>query len=231
MRSFACVRASTSVWSGVTEPWRTRKRLIRPANGSAIVLKTNAAVCAPSMCVIEPVLAGDGTPSTIRSSSARVPRFFVATPQATGKTSPRVTASLSACATSSTPSSSPSRYFSISASSVWTTSSSSFSRYSWTSSAISSGIGPGSAPLAALGARVRAHVQDVDDPGQLVLGCRSAGGRRRSARRAAPAAGRARGRSRRARGRACSRRRRARARAPRRASRPGPCRPRRPSRR
>ena len=99
------------------------------------------------MWVIEPVFAGEGTPSTIRSSSACVPRFFVATPQATGKTSPRVTASLSACATSSTPSSSPSRYFSISASSVWTTSSSSFSRYSCTSSAISSGIGPGSPSL------------------------------------------------------------------------------------
>ena len=56
-------------------------------------------------------------------------------------------------------------------------------------------------------------------PRQLVLGCRSAAGRRRTARRAAPAAPRARGRSRRARGRACSRRRRARARAPRRASR------------
>ena len=32
-----------------------------------------------------------------------MPRFFVATPHATRKTSPRVTASLSACATSSTP--------------------------------------------------------------------------------------------------------------------------------
>ena len=53
--------------------------------------------------------AGDGTPSTSRSSSAFVPRFFVATPQATGNTSPRVTASLRACATSSAPSSWPSR--------------------------------------------------------------------------------------------------------------------------
>ena len=39
---------------GPNVPWRTRKRLIRPANGSAIVLKTKAAVSAPSMCVIEP---------------------------------------------------------------------------------------------------------------------------------------------------------------------------------
>ena len=54
-------------------------------------------------------LAGEGTPSTSRSSSAVVPRFFVATPHATGNSSPRVTASLSACATSSVPSSSPSR--------------------------------------------------------------------------------------------------------------------------
>ena len=54
--------------------------MIRPANGSAIVLKTKAAVCAPSMCVIEPIFAGEGTPSTIRSSSACVPRFFVAHP-------------------------------------------------------------------------------------------------------------------------------------------------------
>ena len=33
---------------------------------------------------VEPLRAGDGTPSTSRSSSACVPRFFVATPQATG---------------------------------------------------------------------------------------------------------------------------------------------------
>jgi hypothetical protein len=53
--------------------------------------------------------AGEGTPSTSRSRTAVVPRFFVATPQATGKISPRVTASLSACATSSSESSCPSR--------------------------------------------------------------------------------------------------------------------------
>ena len=117
---------------------------MRPANGSAIVLKTNAAVPAPSTSMVEPFLAGDGTPSTSRSRSARVPKFFVATPQATGKASPRVTASLSACATSSTVSSSPSRYFSIRASSTWTISSSSFSRYSAACSAIESGIGCGS---------------------------------------------------------------------------------------
>ena len=58
----------------------------------------------------------------------------------------------------------------MSASSVSTTASRSFSRYSAARSAISSGIGPGLALLRALGARVRAHVEDVDDPGQLVLG-------------------------------------------------------------
>ncbi len=82
---------------------------MRPANGSATVLKTKAAVPAPSTSIAGGRFAGDGTPSTSRSSSAVVPRFFVATPQATGNSSPRVTASLSAFATSSVPSSSPSR--------------------------------------------------------------------------------------------------------------------------
>ena len=76
--------------------------MIRPENGSAIVLNTKAAVAAPSTSIGAPFFAGEGTPSTSRSRRARVPRFFVATPQATGKTSPRVTASLSAPATSST---------------------------------------------------------------------------------------------------------------------------------
>ena len=73
--------------------------------------------------------------------------------------------------------------------------------------------------LRALGARVRAHVQDVDDAGQLVLDAdRDVHGDALRARAGSEAA-RAFGRSRRARGRACSRRRRARGRAPRRASR------------
>ena len=74
---------------------------MRPANGSATVLKTNAASEAPSTSIREPFLAGDGTPSTSRSSTAVVPRFFVATPHMTGNSSPRVTALLSAEATSS----------------------------------------------------------------------------------------------------------------------------------
>ena len=82
---------------------------MRPANGSATVLKTNAASAAPSTSIREPFFAGDGTPSTSRSSTAVVPRFFVATPQMTGKSSPRVTALLSAEATSSGLSSCPSR--------------------------------------------------------------------------------------------------------------------------
>ena len=93
----------------VTSPFSTRKRLIFPANGSAIVLKTNAAVAAPSTSNGAPRFAGEGTPSTSRSRSACVPRFFVATEQPTGKTSPRVTPSLSAAATSCGSSSSPSR--------------------------------------------------------------------------------------------------------------------------
>jgi hypothetical protein len=108
-RSFAWVRESMSVRSLETWPLRTRKTLILPANGSAIVLKTNAAVCGPSSSICGPFFAGLGTPSTSRSSSAVVPRFLVATPQATGKTSPRVTASFSAWATSAAPSSWPSR--------------------------------------------------------------------------------------------------------------------------
>jgi hypothetical protein len=91
------------------EPWRTRKMLMRPANGSATVLKTNAASEAPSISIGAPFFAGDGTPSTRRSRTAVVPRFFVATPQATGKSSPRVTAAFSAEATSSGDSSWPSR--------------------------------------------------------------------------------------------------------------------------
>ena len=109
MRSLACPRAFTTTESALSDPLRTRKTLIRPANGSAIVLKTNAAVPSPPTSIGEPFFAGDGTPSTSRSSSAVVPRFFVATPHATGNSSPRVTASFSACATSSTGSSSPSR--------------------------------------------------------------------------------------------------------------------------
>ena len=83
-RSFACVRGSTSVVSPVTGPARTRKQLIRPVNGSAIVLKMNTACFASPNSIVVPLRAGDGTPSTSRSSSAVVPRFFVATPQPTG---------------------------------------------------------------------------------------------------------------------------------------------------
>ena len=83
-RSFACVRGSTSVVSPCTGPASTRKQLIRPANGSAIVLKTNTASFASPNSIVVPLRAGDGTPSTSRSRSADVPRFFVATPQATG---------------------------------------------------------------------------------------------------------------------------------------------------
>ena len=82
---------------------------MRPAKGSATVLKTKTAVEAPSTSIGEPFFAGEGTPSTRRSRSACVPRFFDATPHATGKTSPFVTAALSADATSCASSSCPSR--------------------------------------------------------------------------------------------------------------------------
>ena len=110
-RSFACARDVRDASSRPSRvPWRTRKSEMRPANGSAIVLKTKAAVPAPSTvdrraalapATARPRRAGRAAPSCRGSSSRR--------PHATGKISPRVTASLSACATSSTPSSSPSR--------------------------------------------------------------------------------------------------------------------------
>ncbi len=83
--------------------------LIRPAKGLATVLKTKTEVLVPLISIRSLSFAGEGTPSTSRSSIALVPRFFVATPQATGKSSPRVTAVFSAAATSSSPSSWPSR--------------------------------------------------------------------------------------------------------------------------
>ena len=96
-------------WSPSTD------REVRAATGDRVRLLTDADTAAlAALSARAPVsnvfvdslleagrLAGDGTPSTSRSSSAVVPRFFVATPQATGNSSPRVTASLSACATSS----------------------------------------------------------------------------------------------------------------------------------
>ena len=63
---------------------------------------------APSTAPSSGFLAGDGMPSTSRSRRPVVPRFFVATPQATGKRSPFATAFLSAAASSSRRSSSPS---------------------------------------------------------------------------------------------------------------------------
>ena len=92
-----------------SEPENTRKRVMRPANGSASVLKTRRRrrrstsarrrrrSSAPR-CSSPPAT---GTPSTIRSSSACVPRFFVAEPHATGNSSPLVTAALSAARSSS----------------------------------------------------------------------------------------------------------------------------------
>ena len=90
MRSFVWPRALTTCESALMLPLRTRNTLIRPANGSAIVLKTNADVPSPPTSIGAPFFAGEGTPSTRRSSNAVVPRFFFATPHATGKSSPRL---------------------------------------------------------------------------------------------------------------------------------------------
>ncbi len=88
-------------------PESTRKTLMRPANGSATVLKMNAAGPPPSTPASSGFFAGDGIPSTSRSRRPVVPRFFVGTPHATGKSSPATTAFLSAAASSS-PETSPS---------------------------------------------------------------------------------------------------------------------------
>ena len=84
-RSLFRVRELTSVESDESVPESTRKRLMRPANGSATVLKTNAAGPPPSTSTAIGFLAGDGMPSTSRSRRPVVPRFFVGTPQVTGK--------------------------------------------------------------------------------------------------------------------------------------------------
>ena len=88
---------------------------------------------------------GAGTPSTIRSSSACVPSFFVAEPQATGNSSPRSTSACRASRSSSAVISSPSRYFTVSSSETSTTASTRRSRQVAASSTMSAGIGPGSA--------------------------------------------------------------------------------------
>ena len=72
-RSLPCVRELTSVESALTVPERTRKTVIRPANGSATVLKTKAAVPSDASSLLS---TGDGTPSTSRSSKPVVPRFL-----------------------------------------------------------------------------------------------------------------------------------------------------------
>ena len=55
-RSFACARALTTFASLFSVPLSTRNTLIRPAKGSAIVLKTNAAVPSPSTLIGAPFL-------------------------------------------------------------------------------------------------------------------------------------------------------------------------------
>src|SRR5437763_1759338 len=81
-RSLLWERVLTTVESELSVPASTRKRLIRPAKGSATALKTKAAVPAPSTSIAGGRFAGAGIPSTRTSSSAVVPRFFVAPPLA-----------------------------------------------------------------------------------------------------------------------------------------------------
>ena len=90
-------------------PANTRSRLILPLNGSAIVLNTYASVDAPPTSGTLRARAGDGSPSTIRSSRPCVPMLRVAAPHPTGKSSPSVTSFFSAAAISSRVISSPSR--------------------------------------------------------------------------------------------------------------------------
>ena len=60
MRSLPFERSVDQCRVGRDGPFSTRKRLIRPANGSATVLKTKAAVAAPSTSTGDPFFAGDG---------------------------------------------------------------------------------------------------------------------------------------------------------------------------
>ncbi len=97
IRSFAVLAGFVSVESEVTVPSRTRKTLISPGERVGDRLEDERrGVGAVDLDQRRPSARGSGTPSTIRSRSAVVPRFFVATAAATGKTSPRVTASFSA---------------------------------------------------------------------------------------------------------------------------------------
>ena len=116
IRSFEWLRRLKTCESGIRVPWYTRKRLIRPANGSASVLKTNAtssasgtgsSVTSPASTL--PALTGDGRSSTSASRRRLVAMFLVATPQVMGNRLPFVTPSLSTVTISSCEISSPSR--------------------------------------------------------------------------------------------------------------------------
>ena len=213
-RSLPCVRALTRFESEVSAPESTRKTLMRPANGSATVLKTNAAGPPPSTSISSGFFAGEGTPSTIRSSSPVVPRFFVGTPHVTGKSSSRDDRVLE-------------RRGELVAGDLVVLEVALHQRLV----GLDDGVDQLLAVLGglrgdvvrdvdrlrlalALGIEVGAHVEEVDDPLAARARGRSGSGSRRSGRRAGCGAARARRRSPRARGRACSRRRRGRARAP-----------------
>ena len=109
IRSLARLWLLTSVESDRSSPEKTRSRFSLPLNGSAIVLKTYATVPASPTSGRFFARSGDGSPSTIRSSSPCEPMLRVAAPQPTGKSSPSVTSFFSAAAISSRLISPPSR--------------------------------------------------------------------------------------------------------------------------
>ena len=114
---------------------------------------------------------GAGTPSTIRSSSAWVPSFFVAEPQATGNSSPRSTSAWSASRSSSPLISSPSRYFAVRSSETSTTASIRRVRQV-SASADHVGRDRPRLGLARAVARILVgdHVEHVDDAAEVALG-------------------------------------------------------------
>ena len=143
-RSFAWVRGSTSVVSPETGPARTRKQLMRPVNGSAIVLKMKTACFASPNSIVVPFLRRRRDAldeeveqrrraEVLRRDAARDRIELVARHCRLERVGDRLGVELLALRGSAP----------ISSSSVSTTASRSFSRCSCTRSAIESGIGCG----------------------------------------------------------------------------------------
>ena len=183
--------------------------MIRPANGSAIVLKTKAAARRSTRARVDVARARHASPATARPRrSGRAARACRGSSsrrrRRPGTRSPRVTAGLSAVATSS-------------ARELLALEVALHQRLVDLDDLVEELLAgtPARAPAMLVGDRRRArprlppsgvvyaHMWSTSTiPGELVLGADRDGARRRSSPRAAPGAGRARGRSRRARGRA-----------------------------